>query len=165
MKTLTIASANSLIDGFSFVQRSEIPHRFTWRQNWSQRIASVLTTLAVVSPLLTLVLFSTPALAQSRGFGNDNHGCAADRPCFNGSRQLGDKVIFNFTGITGWDFFNVRYAQVGGGVKQVENRSGSFTFNNTKPRRVYTLNVQGCNSHALRRSSCSPWNQQSVTTK
>ena len=88
MKTLTIASANSLIDGFSFVQRSEIPHRFTWRQNWSQRIASVLTTLAVVSPLLTLVLFSTPALAQSRGFGNDNHGCAADRPCFNGSFNL-----------------------------------------------------------------------------
>ena len=110
----------------------------------------------------TLVLF--PSLAHA-GFGNDYVGCAADRPCFNGARQSGSKIIFQFTGVTGWDFYNVRYAQVGGGEKQVENRSGSFTFNNVKPNRIYRLKVQGCNSHTLARSTCSPWVEESVTTR
>ena len=58
-------------------------------------------------------------------------------------------MVFNFTGVTGWDFYNVRFAVAGGGEKQVENRSGHFTLNNVKPRRVYTLKVQGCNAHFL----------------
>jgi hypothetical protein len=111
----------------------------------------------------SLVLF--PSLAHAAGFGNDTHSCAADRPCFNGNHQSGNKVIFQFTGVTGWDFYNVRYAQAGGGEKQVENRSGSFTLNNVKPNRVYTLKVQGCNSHTLARSTCSPWVAESVTTR
>jgi hypothetical protein len=47
----------------------------------------------------------------------------------------------------------------------VENRSGSYSFTNIRPRRVYTLKVQGCNSHTLARSTCSPWVEQSVTTR
>jgi hypothetical protein len=111
----------------------------------------------------SLGLLSTPMLAQ--GFQGDYQGCAADRPCFNGAHQEGNKVVFNFTGVTGWDFYNVRYKAVGGGEKQVENRSGHFTLNNVKPGRVYTLKVQGCNSHFLGHSTCSPWNEQSVTTR
>jgi len=122
------------------------------------------TAQRIASALLTGV-FLTTAIAQSGGFRNDTQGCAADRPCFNGYRQAGNKVIFNFTGVTGWDFYNVRYAKAGGGEKQVENRSGSFTLNNTLPRRIYTLKVQGCNSHTLARSTCSPWVEQSVTTR
>ena len=118
--------------------------------------------LAIVSACAGLC--SSPG-AMAAGFGNDNPGCAADEPCFNGAYQSGDKVIFNFTGVGGWDFYNVRYVQAGGGEKQVENRSATFTFNNTRPHRVYTLSVQGCNSHALRRSTCSSWVQQSVTTR
>jgi hypothetical protein len=114
---------------------------------------------------LTCLSLSFCLSAIAGGFGNDNRGCAADRPCFNGAYQAGNKVIFNFTGVTGWDFYNVRYARVGGGERQVENRSGSFTFNNVSPNRIYTLKVQGCNSHTLRRSSCSPWVEESVTTK
>jgi hypothetical protein len=144
-------------------------------------IESVFTTAGSISPsktgtrgsglgtrticaLASCVLLATAALAQSGGFHNDTQGCAADRPCFNGYRQSGNKVIFNFTGVTGWDFYNVRYATAGG-VKQVENRSGRFTLNNTQPRRIYTLHVQGCNSHTLARSTCSPWVSQSVTTR
>ena len=119
----------------------------------------------VLSASVFAVLLTTAAAAQSGGFHNDTQGCAADRPCFNGYRQSGDRVIFNFTGVTGWDFYNVRYAKAGGGENQVENRSGSFTLNNVKPRRVYTLKVQGCNSHTLARSTCSPWVEQSVTTR
>ena len=110
------------------------------------------------------VCFAVSGSAASQGFGNDNIGCASDRPCLNASYQSGNKVIFQFTGVTGWDFYNVRYKVVGG-EKQVENRSGRFTLNNVKPNRVYTLSVQGCNSHTFRKSTCSYWVAQSVTTR
>jgi hypothetical protein len=120
--------------------------------------------------MLTMVFFvssllHSPTAAMAQGFGNDNQGCPSDRPCFNGTYQSGNKVIFEFTGITGWDFYNVRYAALGGGTKQVENRSGRFTFNNVKPRSIYKISVQGCNSHPLRHSTCSPWTQQTFTTR
>jgi hypothetical protein len=108
-----------------------------------------------------IALVANVNLAQA----SDYQGCAIDRPCFNGYRQVGNKVVFDFTGVTGWDFYNVRYAAVGGGEKQVENRSGHFTFNNVRPRRVYTLKVQGCRSRFLAPSVCSPWVSQSVTTR
>jgi len=114
---------------------------------------------------LAFVILAGSALAQRGGFQNDTQSCAADRPCFNGAYQSGDRVIFKFTGICCWDFFNVRYAAVGGGEKQVENRSGSYSFTNIRPRRVYTISVQGCNSHTFARSTCSPWVQQSITTR
>ena len=115
--------------------------------------------------MLTFALLLLCGLAHAQGFHNDTQGCAADRPCFNGARQVGNRIVFNFTGICCWDFFNVRYAHVGGGEKQVENRSGSYTFTNVQPRRIYTLKVQGCNSHFMARSTCSPWVEESVTTR
>jgi hypothetical protein len=114
--------------------------------------------------LLTCGLVILPGLAHTAGFGNDNHGCAVSEPCFQSARQVGNKIEFAFNGVTGWDFYNVRYAK-DGGEKQVENRSGSFTFNNVRPNRVYTLKVQGCKSHTLARSTCSPWVEESVTTR
>ncbi len=114
--------------------------------------------------LLTAMTCLSLSFCQSAIAGPDR-GCAADRPCFNGAYQSGDRVIFQFTGVTGWDFYNVRYATVGGGERQVENRSGRFTFNNVRPNRVYTLKVQGCHSHTFGRSTCSPWVEESVTTQ
>lgn len=104
------------------------------------------------------------SFCQSAMAGPDG-GCAADRPCFNGAYQSGNQVIFHFTAIPDWDFYNVRYAKVGGGERQVENRSGAFTFNNVRPNRVYTLKVQGCKSRFIGRSACSPWVEQSIETR
>jgi hypothetical protein len=129
-----------------------------WPGQCLQRVPSV---LLVPLLLCTIALAVNVRPAQA----SDSQGCAIDRPCFNGYRQVGDKVVFNFTGVTGWDFYNVRYAAVGGGHKQVENRSGHFTFNNARAGRVYTLNVQGCRSRFLASSVCSPWVSQSVTTR
>jgi hypothetical protein len=72
--------------------------------------------------------------------------------------------VFQFTAVGGWDFYNVRYAK-DGGETQVENRSGHFTFNNVQPNRRYTISVQGCNSHFLGHSTCSPWSESSVDTR
>ena len=91
--------------------------------------------------------------------------CPADRPCFTASYQSGTDIVFEFNGVgTGFDFYNIRYPK-DGGVKQVENRSGRFTFRNVRPNSVYTLSVQGCNKSAFTRSSCSPWVSESVTTR
>jgi hypothetical protein len=101
---------------------------------------------------------------RAQGFNGDNQACAFDAPCFNGSHQEGNTVIFQFTGTCCWDFFNVRYAQVGGGDKQVENKSGTYTFRDVKPNSVYSISVQGCTSHTLSRSTCTSWTRSSVTT-
>lgn len=114
--------------------------------------------------LLAAMTCLSLSFCQSAMAGPDG-GCAADRPCFNGAYQSGNQVIFHFNGIPDWDFYNVRYATVGGGERQVENRSGTFTFNNVRPNRVYTLKVQGCNSRTFGRSACSPWVEESVRTQ
>jgi len=103
--------------------------------------------------------------APTFAFGNDVVACSVDEPCFNAAYQSGSKVIFEFNGVRGWDFYNVRYAASGGGVKQVENRSGHFTFNNVRANRKYTLNVQGCRSRALRSSVCTDWVSASVVAR
>lgn len=120
--------------------------------------------VAVLASSMACLVLGTANQASADGFGDDTRSCAADRPCFNGVVQSGDKVIFRFTGVADWEFYNVRYAQAGGHERQVENRSGSFTFTNTQPDRIYKLSVQGCNAHAFARSTCSPWSEASFTT-
>lgn len=114
--------------------------------------------------LLFLSLILPPQIAPAQGFNGDNQACAFDAPCFNGSHQEGNTVVFQFTGTCCWDFFNVRYAQAGGGEKQVENKSGTYILTDTKPNSVYSISVQGCTSHTLSHSTCTSWTQSSVTT-
>ena len=104
------------------------------------------------------------ALTPAATWASEPNLCPDDRPCFNGARQNGNTVRFQFDGVVGWDYYNVRYRK-DGGEKQVENRSGHYTFRNVLPRRVYTLSVQGCDRRALQSSRCSPWVSQSVTTR
>jgi hypothetical protein len=119
----------------------------------------------ITSALMVWSAMLLPTIARADSFGNDVQQCGADRPCFNASYQSGNQAIFRFTGVdAGWDFYNVRYPKAGGEA-QVENRSGSFTFRNVRPNRIYRISVQGCNSHFLGRSSCSPWSESSVTTR
>jgi hypothetical protein len=112
---------------------------------------------------LSLTVFTYQASAQG-GFQGDTQNCPDDRPCFNQFQQVGDTVVFQFTESCCWDFYNVRYAK-DGGETQVENKSGHFTFNNVQPNRRYVISVQGCNSHFLGHSTCSPWSEASVDTK
>ncbi len=131
----------------------------------NQRNGRFVKRTLITAGLATLCAAALPVLASAAGFGNDNQGCPDDRPCFQGSSQSGSDVIFRFNGITGWDVYNVRYAKVGGGEEQVENRSGHFTIHHAGRNRVYTLKVQGCHKHTLGRSDCSPWVEDSVTTR
>jgi ricin-type beta-trefoil lectin protein len=119
--------------------------------------------VAMLAGSMACLVLGTAHPAAADGFGDDTRSCAADRPCFNAVYQSGTKVVFQFTGIADWEFYNVRYGQAGH-ERQVENRSGSFTFTDTQPDRTYQLSVQGCNAHLLARSTCSPWSEASFTT-
>jgi hypothetical protein len=79
-----------------------------------------------------------------------------------GAFQSGNNIIFRWHGLG--DFYHVRYP-VRGGEKQVKNRSGSFTFTNVQPDRIYRISVQACNSRFLRSSVCTPWEETSFTTR
>jgi hypothetical protein len=132
-------------------------------QTCPQRMIWVQMAFVFVLLFSSLVLLQGLARAQGTLKG-DNQACSVDQPCFNGAYQDGNTVVFQFTATGPWDFYNVRYAQAGGGEKQLENRSGHFTFTNVKPNSVYTISVQGCNSHTLAHSTCTAWSQASVTT-
>ena len=134
-----------------------------WRRNGSPHITSVLPALVFALLLWSAAFFPGVARAQG-GFNGDVQACPADQPCFNEAHQVGDTVVFRFTAIDSWDFYNVRYVDGGGNVKQVENKSGHYTFTNVEPGRVYRISVQGCTSHTLAHSTCSPWSEASVTT-
>ena len=126
--------------------------------------------MTLLQPAFLLVLafvsfFFLPGHARSQGtLQGDTQSCAADQPCFNGAYQQGNTVIFQFTGVCCWDFYNVRFPQKGGGDKQVENKSGTFRFTDVQPNSVYRISVQGCSSHFLGHSTCTDWVQSSVTT-
>jgi hypothetical protein len=110
------------------------------------------------------IFLSTTALASDQDESRAIRRCQEDRPCFTDSRQIGNKIVFQFNGTPAWDFYNLRYVTPRG-EKQVENRSGSFTLNNVAPFRVYRLRVQGCNADASGRPACSPWVVESVATR
>jgi hypothetical protein len=115
--------------------------------------------LSLVSTFSTTSVISLSVINSSAMAGNTIL-CPSDRPCINHAYQDGNKVIFGFNHTSGWDYYNVRY-----GVKQVENRSGSFTITNVQPNRIYRISVQGCSKHFLSRSTCSSWVSESVTTR
>lgn len=101
------------------------------------------------------------ALAQN----GDVNLCAAGAPCFTNQQQSGSSVTFWWNaGSERYDFYNVRYATAGGD-KQVENRSGKYTFTNVQRGGNYKISVQGCVKHTLGHSSCSDWVQDSIRTR
>jgi hypothetical protein len=97
--------------------------------------------------------------------GHAQNLCRYDAPCFRAAYQDCHKVIFDFGGVSGFDFYNVRYATEGGGTAQVENDSGIFVIDDAHANSTYTITVQGCNSSFLSSSDCSVWQSQSFTTQ
>lgn len=96
--------------------------------------------------------------------GTGSVACGEAQPCFNDVYQQGDKVIFKFTGTSGFDFYNVRYLS-GNQETQEVSKDGTFIFYFARPNRTYKIAVQGCNSHVLAHSTCSRWVESSLTTK
>jgi hypothetical protein len=111
---------------------------------------------------------SLGALPQPQKFASTPNLSATCRgeepPCITrpDAYQSGNNVVFTWSGAG--NVYNVRYP-VSGGVKQVENRSGKFTFKNVQSNRVYKISVQACVSRFLNRSACTNWKTTSFTTQ
>lgn len=131
-------------------------------------LGTVLATLTTLGGLSTLTPLSTPiSVVQAAGFGNDNIGCAYDRPCIDNLSQEGNTLIIHWNGQGNYDAYNVRWSRPGKNESQVKRPgggSGEFRVNNVHSGTTYTFKVQGCNTHFLGRSTCSPWEEQSITT-
>ena len=132
-------------------------------------LGTVLATLTSLGGLSILTLLSTQtSVVQAAGFGNDNIACAYDRPCFDKMYQNGNTLIIHWNGQENYDTYNVRWSRPGRNETQIERpggNSGEFKVKNVRSRTNYTFKVQGCNTHFLSRSTCSPWEQQTITTR
>lgn len=107
--------------------------------------------------------FAVEAGAQSQN--GDVALCAAGRPCFTRHEQSGGSVTFWWNdGGERYDFYNVRYP-TRAGEKQVENRSGRYTFTNIGRNEIYRIKVQGCAKPLIGRSRCSDWAEDAIRTR
>jgi hypothetical protein len=116
-------------------------------------------SVSTIAVIWSLVLFA--GVANAGG----TVPCDGEAPCINKIYESGNNVVFEFNFIRDWEYYNVRYKGPDGNDKQVENRSGVFTFKNTLPNHRYTLSVQGCNTRTFASSTCSPWASDSIVTK
>jgi hypothetical protein len=125
---------------------------------------------AICLPALLIGLsLSATQIAHAVSYGNDNVGCVVDRPCLNYAYQVDNSIVFDFRRINSWDFHRFRYKNVKGKYVTTEQKSRIFTLKNTRPRHEYTVEVQGCWSSTawvvFKKESCSPWVQESFTTR
>jgi len=122
----------------------------------------VVRALAALGFLVALA--STSRDSFGAGFGNDNVGCAYDRPCINTIyKTTVGGILVRWNGQDNYSVYNVRWSRPGREAVQVEvggGSSGSFHLKNGHPGITYTFAVQGCHKRALQSSRCSPWESQ-----
>ena len=72
----------------------------------------------------------------------------------------GGKIVAHWNA-QGFDHYNIRWSENRGSTQQIE-RDGDKNFvylTDFRPGVVYTISVQGCESHALSRSQCTSWDE------
>jgi len=94
------------------------------------------------------------------GFGGDTNLCASDRPCITELFQDGNSIHVGWNGGQNYDLYHVIAGEPGQRVGQAEiggGNSGSYQINDVRPCARFIIKVQGCVTHVLGRSDCSPW--------
>ncbi|MFD9828490.1 fibronectin type III domain-containing protein [Tsukamurella tyrosinosolvens] len=94
--------------------------------------------------------------------------CAVGQPCIDNLYQTGTTIVVEWRGDQEWDGYNVRWSRPGRAETQhavAGGRAGSFRINDVHPGVTYTVKVQGCETHVLSSSTCSPWEEASITVR
>jgi hypothetical protein len=133
-------------------------------------LSAILMSVIPLSAMTMPLVLNQPVQAScapntSCNDSEGSYGYCETSPCVDTpliANQSGDRIIFRWTGKG--DVYHIRY-QVGGGEQEGTNHSGSFTVTNVRPNRVYSIKVQACDSHFLRRSTCTSWHSKSFTTR
>jgi hypothetical protein len=124
--------------------------------------------LAIVSMLaMTMMGFlpiSTVAKLSAASVYQQQSGvCPADRPCITALYQQGHTIFIQWSG--SYDGFNILWSRPGyQGQFHVDGTSSSLT--QVYPYMTYTFSVEGCDTHFLAPSTCSPWSySEQITTQ
>lgn len=116
---------------------------------------------AVFALVMLSLLPVTSAYAAS--FENDYLGCGAGSPCIDGLYQQGDTIHITWLNY-GSDGYNVLWSRPGNGG-QIHVDGTSATLKTPNHNMTYTFSVEGCDTHFLARSTCTPWSaSQQITT-
>lgn len=102
------------------------------------------------------------------GVASAQHLCPADRPCVTELYQSGSTIQIGWDGHQNFDAYNVRWSRPGRAESQFEVSGGSrghTQITNAHSHTTYTVKVQGCTTHFLASSTCTPWAEETITTK
>lgn len=104
-------------------------------------------------------VLAVPAPATAVPVGGDQVLCAVGQPCIDNLYQTGTTIVVEWKGDQEWDAYNVRWSRPGRAETQhavAGGRRGSFRITTVNPGVTYTVKVQGCETHVLSSSTCSP---------
>jgi hypothetical protein len=132
----------------------------TLKPRCTRRVATLAAALAV----------GAGALASSESsFASPARGCADDRPCIdNAYYTKSRKIVLTWTATESFSDYNVIWSRPGKAPRQIEvrgGRSGQFRLGNVHAWTTYKFAVQGCNTHFLSSSTCSPWEPAEVSVR
>ncbi len=118
------------------------------------------TIILAVIALTFCVLSYTPAHAASA-----DGQCPADRPCITGLYQNGHTITVRWFSPQSYDGYNILWSRPGYQQQFHVDGGTSANLNNIYPYTTYTFQVEGCNTHFLAPSTCSPWSySEKITT-
>jgi Fibronectin type III domain len=119
---------------------------------------SVTAFLAAITLTLSLLAYA-PAHAAS-AFGQ----CPADRPCITVLSQTGHTLSLTWSP-PNYDGYNVFWSRPGSSNQFHVDGSTTATLSEIYPYTTYTFSVEGCDTHFLAPSTCSPWSSsEQITT-
>jgi Fibronectin type III domain len=123
-------------------------------------LKSIPVTFALI--LLSLLSFTSTHAAQA----GDVRLCPADRPCITSLYQQGHTISIQWDPHQRYDGYNIRWSRSGGQGQLHVDGSTSGSLTKIYPYTTYTFSVQGCDTHILAHSTCSPWSySEQITTK
>ena len=126
--------------------------------HWLGRLSATIIFAAIA---LTLsVLAYTPAHAASA-----SGQCPDDRPCITGLYQGGHTISLRWYSPQSYDGYNILWSRPGYQNQFHVDGGTSATLTNIYPYTTYTFSVEGCDTHILAPSTCSPWSySEQITT-
>lgn len=116
--------------------------------------------LAVAATTMTVL----PATAEA----SPQQLCPDDRPCITSLYQDGKSIKVGWDGHEDFSHYNFRWSRPGRADSQHETSGGGgggFTINKVWSSTTYTVKVQGCNKPLFGSSTCTPWAEETITTR
>lgn len=129
---------------------------------WLFRRVALPTIMMAFVLMLLSILTPVPAAQAKMAAGL----CPLDRPCLFSLIQQGHTITVKWAASSDdYDTFNIRWTGAGApGQYEVDGTQMSSSLTNAYPYTTYSVIVQGCQTHFLASSTCSPWSSSMQIT-